>query len=406
MATSVFSSLFNLLDSSTINEIAARLGESGQAVSKGLESSTASLISSLAGRSADPSSMSQMFRLITQAPSDLNVSNLVSAVTGAGGASSTTASLLDSGRKFVSLAFGSNQPSILDAIGKSSGLRAISVTNLLSMAVALLMTGLGRIVRSEHLSQEQLGRRLVDESAGIKGLLPSGLQYHFERPTPAAATSDLGTRPLAITTLPESRPSLPIWLWVIPALLLIPLFMWLFNRAHVRQVSEATQAAAERARLGAASLGDFVVRRLPGNIALNVPQLGVESRLLEFIQDPYKNVDEVTWFDFDRLLFNTDSAELRPESREQLRNIAAILKAYPNVRIKVGGYTNNTGDSQHTLKLSQDRADGVVTELINLGVEPARLEAQGYGNQYPVADNSTAEGRARNRRISMRVTQK
>jgi outer membrane protein OmpA-like peptidoglycan-associated protein len=132
----------------------------------------------------------------------------------------------------------------------------------------------------------------------------------------------------------------------------------------------------------------------------------MEARLLVFVQDPTKTVDQVTWFDFDRLLFNTDSATLRPESQEQLGNIAAILKAYPNVSIKVGGYTDNTGDSRHNLELSQDRANVVVSELVALGISPNRLEAQGYGDQFPVGDNSTPEGRAKNRRISMKVTQK
>ena len=402
MATSVFSSLFNMLDSSNINEIASRLAEPGQAVARGLEGSTASLISCLAGRASDPASMNHIFRLAAEAPSDLNVSNLAGAVTGSGGASSTTTSLLDSGKKILYLAFGSDQSSILSAIGKSAGLRASSVTSILSMAAPLLMVGLGRLVRSEHLSQEQLAGLLVDESAGIKGLLPAGLQGQFDRPAPATATA----RPLEIGTVPESRRSSQGWLWVIPVLFLIPVLMWLFNRAHIRQVTRVMPAAPERARLPATGLGNFVVRNLPGNIQLKVPQLGVESRLLEFIQDPSKNADQVVWFDFDRLLFDTDSAELQPASRDQLGNIAAILKAYPAVHMKIGGYTDNTGDPQHNLKLSQDRADAVVRELVNLGVQPERLESQGYGDQYPVADNSTEEGRAKNRRISMRVTQK
>jgi outer membrane protein OmpA-like peptidoglycan-associated protein len=139
---------------------------------------------------------------------------------------------------------------------------------------------------------------------------------------------------------------------------------------------------------------------------LNIPWNGVEARLLAFIQDPSKGVEPATWFDFDRLLFNTDSVTLRPESQEQLGNIAAILKAYPNVHIKIGGYTDNTGDPQSNLNLSQERANGVRAELVALGISPDRLEAQGYGEQFPVADNSTAEGRAKNRRVSMRVTQR
>jgi OmpA-OmpF porin, OOP family len=405
MAASVFSSLYNLLDSCSINEVAGRLGEPGQAVSRGLESSTASLISSLAGRSSDPHSMSQIFDLVAHAPSDVNVSNLASAVTGSGEASASTSSLLDSGKNFLSLAFGANKSSILDAIGRSAGLRSSSATSLVSIVAPLLMTALGRLVRSDRLTQGQLGSVLVYESAGIQNLLPAEMQHRFERPAPAEATPDLNSRPLSISTVPEPRPSLPAWLWLLVALLLIPLLLWLFNREHLRQVPQATQAMTEP-RLGATDLGEFVVRRLPGNVNLNVPQLGVESRLLAFIQDPSKNVDEVTWFDFDRLLFDKDSAQLRPESEEQLRNIAAILTVYPDVHIKVGGYTDTTGDPQANLKLSQDRADRVVAELTSFGIEPDRLESQGYGDEHSVADNSTEEGRTQNRRISMHVTQK
>jgi outer membrane protein OmpA-like peptidoglycan-associated protein len=405
MATSVFSSLFNLLDSTSLEEIASRLDEPRKSVSRGLESATASLISSLAERSDDPNSMSRIFRLITMAPAEVNVSDLASAATGSGGLSSTTFSQLDSGKKFLSLVFGGSESSVLDAIGRSADLPRSAVTSLVGITAPLLMTALGRLVHSGHLSKEDLGSLLVNESTGIQNLLPPGKQTHFERPIPAGTTLDLNTRPLSITTEPEPRPSLP-WLWILPALLLIPLFFWVFNKDRVRQDLQATQPIPERANVAPTSLGDFVTRKLPGNVDLNVPRSGVESRLLTFVQDPSKNVEEATWFDFDRLFFNTNSAQLRPESQEQLGNIAVILKAYPDVHIKVGGYTDNTGDSESNLKLSQDRADGVVGELISLGVQPDRLEAQGYGDQHPVADNSTEEGRTQNRRISMRVTQK
>jgi outer membrane protein OmpA-like peptidoglycan-associated protein len=132
----------------------------------------------------------------------------------------------------------------------------------------------------------------------------------------------------------------------------------------------------------------------------------VEARLLSFIQDPTRGIDPALSFNFDHLLFNTNSATLRPGSQEQLGNIAAILRAYPNVHIKIGGHTDNIGSSQQNLKLSQQRANGVMAQLVVLGISPDRLEAQGYGDQAPVAANTTAEGRAKNRRISMSVTQK
>jgi K(+)-stimulated pyrophosphate-energized sodium pump len=131
----------------------------------------------------------------------------------------------------------------------------------------------------------------------------------------------------------------------------------------------------------------------------------IESDLVEFIKSD-KAVDKTTWFDFDNLTFETGKAVLKPESQNQLKNIAEILKAYPKVALKLGGYTDNTGDANANLKLSGDRAKTVESELVKLGVEDARLEAEGYGQEHPVADNATEEGRAANRRISVRVTAK
>jgi len=97
---------------------------------------------------------------------------------------------------------------------------------------------------------------------------------------------------------------------------------------------------------------------------------------------------------------------LKPSSQEQLRNVADILKAYPNVHLKIGGYTDNVGDDAYNLKLSSDRANNTMNELVSLGVDRSRLEAEGYGEAHPIADNGSAEGRQRNRRIDMNVTSK
>jgi len=154
------------------------------------------------------------------------------------------------------------------------------------------------------------------------------------------------------------------------------------------------------------NLGAFTRVTLPNGVVINIPSNGVESRLLGFIQDPNRQVDDKTWFSFDRLEFDTDSDVLKPGSQEQIRNIAAIEKAYPNVNLKIGGYTDNIGDEQHNLDLSQRRAVRTMNEIANQGIDRSRLAAEGYGSQFPVADNSTAEGRDRNRRIDIRVTRK
>ena len=86
--------------------------------------------------------------------------------------------------------------------------------------------------------------------------------------------------------------------------------------------------------------------------------------------------------------------------------MADVLKAYPNVNVKLGGYTDNTGNANSNLKLSAERAASVKTELVGMGIADSRLDAEGYGQEHAVASNDTEEGRAQNRRIAIRVTKK
>lgn len=135
-----------------------------------------------------------------------------------------------------------------------------------------------------------------------------------------------------------------------------------------------------------------------------------ESYLFHFITDPKVYVDTIDltngWYNFDKVFFDTGKATLTPESIGQLRNIATLLRAYPQARIKLGGYTDNTGDYKVNRQLSEARARTAWASLVEMGVSPARLEARGYGPNYAIAANESDEGRAQNRRLSVKVLQK
>lgn len=160
--------------------------------------------------------------------------------------------------------------------------------------------------------------------------------------------------------------------------------------------------------------GDFVydlgaigkLKLADGN-EITVGGNSAEKKLVDFITDANKAIDKTTWYTMDRLYFETGKTTLKVNSQEQLKNIAAILKAYPTVELKLGGYTDNSGDSATNVKLSNDRATVAKDELIKLGVAAARLGAEGYGAQFPVCEaNDTKECKAQNRRIDVRVTKK
>jgi OmpA-OmpF porin, OOP family len=100
--------------------------------------------------------------------------------------------------------------------------------------------------------------------------------------------------------------------------------------------------------------------------------------------------------------FEANSAALKPESAETLDKVAASLKDFPEVKLQVSGHTDGTGSAAHNLKLSEARAVTVMKYLISKGVDAAMLTAKGYGKNEPIADDKTAEGRARNRRVGLR----
>lgn len=101
--------------------------------------------------------------------------------------------------------------------------------------------------------------------------------------------------------------------------------------------------------------------------------------------------------------FDFGSAQLRPESAEALGEVAAWRKAHPDVRIAIEGHTDAAGAEAANQALSVARAQAVTAELARHGAPAGRMRAVGYGETRPVADNATDEGRARNRRVTLRI---
>jgi outer membrane protein OmpA-like peptidoglycan-associated protein len=101
--------------------------------------------------------------------------------------------------------------------------------------------------------------------------------------------------------------------------------------------------------------------------------------------------------------FETGRSDIQSGFYDTLNSVAASLREYPDSNIRITGHTDSTGDRMRNQVLSEQRANSVATYLRSQGVSSGRLQSMGYGDRYPVADNSSDYGRQQNRRVELEV---
>jgi len=135
---------------------------------------------------------------------------------------------------------------------------------------------------------------------------------------------------------------------------------------------------------------------------LDIPALGPNS----YYKNPFMvnlEFDPPKTFVLDNVEFDFGKATLRAGSYSTLDDLVDYLKRKPSERIEIGGYTDNVGSNEKNIQLSLERAKSIVTYLIAKGISNDRLEAKGYGVEDPIEDNSTEEGRQKNRRTEVKI---
>jgi OOP family OmpA-OmpF porin len=396
--SSYLATIAEAIPAPAIQNIASQFGTSERTILDGVQASIAAVISGLSQKSGDKTFLSQVLQTAQATPE----TGLATALSN-GALANPASSFLTGSRQFLSSIFGDKLGGLTEAIATHTGLRSAAATTLLALGGQTVLGFLGNKVRDGSVNASTLPAFLAKESSALLAMLPAGFS------TVTTGHHKIEVNPVIAQAVQVEKKS-SIWLWLLPLLLALLLGFWWY-RSHQTPAPVATEpppapVAPTVTSSTGADLGALVGTKLPDGTTLQIPQRGVEGKLLAFIQDPNRAPDRTSWFDFDRLLFATDSTTLEPQSTEQLTAVAGILKAYPAVHLTIGGYTDNTGDASHNQKLSQGRADSVVAQLESMGIASDRLVAKGYGAEHPVGDNSTPDGRALNRRISMLVTSK
>ena len=155
---------------------------------------------------------------------------------------------------------------------------------------------------------------------------------------------------------------------------------------------------------GSAASGALIggaVGALSGGLIGNYMDRQAEE--LEKVADTTRTGDGIIVTMRDKILFDVDSATVKPAAAAGVDKLATVLTKYPKTTITVAGHTDNTGRSDYNVKLSERRANAVRFALADRGVAGHRISTMGFGAENPVASNATPDGRAQNRRVELHI---
>lgn len=381
------------LSSAAITQISEFLDEDPRDVTSGLSAGLPIILAGFMQKASTTEGAGYLLNLLkSDTRSEEFTGNIVASLKGGQGAG-----LISAGNAVLSSLFGNKLNVLTELVGNISGLKA-SASSLLNLAAPLLMGILSKKIKTENTGVAGLAALLMDQKNEVKAALPAGIGNILD----VNSLGDFVGSAAKETAQAEEESKGGLLPWLLLGLLVLGgLYFWKScqNKASEMELSTGSEEVSE-------SAVPEIFKTLSTGVSLSFPEWSIENELITFIEDKDKPVDKDTWFNFRKLTFESGSAVIDSTSEKEVDHIAEILKAYPEVSIKIGGYTDNTGSDELNTKLSAERAAHVMAALVQRGISPTRLESEGYGPLHPVADNSTQEGRDQNRRIAVRVTAK
>lgn len=388
--------------------VAGKMNESESVVTKAIGGLMPTILSGMVQQAGSEKGLAGLFGILSKPETAGYLDNLGGLI---GGGNLAHGDPRDVAGNLMGQMFGDKIGPILAAIASFAGLKNKDhAGGLLGLAGPLVMGVLSKKIMKDGLNAAGLVKLLMGEKDKIHAAVPAGVASLIGVPAVTAAA------PTPSAYDDDKRGGAGWLLWLIPLLLLIGLGWYLLGGNSDRTMTTVTPApeveVAETLETPEAVVEETVVTApAASEMGFDMSLLtenGVETRLVDFINsDTAPCTDAACWFTLDRVTFETGSANIdMTQSSDQLGNIKRIMDAYPSLQLKFGGYTDNTGSVETNIALSQRRAEAVVSALVGMGVDAARMGAEGYGPEFPVASNDTEEGRAQNRRIDVRVRER
>ena len=440
MSLNVIDLIKGQLGPALVSQAASQFGESESGISKAIGGLLPAVVGGLANNADNPG----VVDAITKASSSGILGNLL-------GGSSNNPIITT----LLSSLFGDKVGGLVNSIASFSGISNTSAGSLLNLVTGATVGTVGKYAADNNLGASGISGLLNDQKGVISSLLPAGLSlasfglgaenwFGQAKETVSSVTSTAkdniaegvatarenvneGAREIReqFNNNNNNQGGGSIWKWLLPLLLVIAAGYFLWKQCEKKQTTttmasstDSTGASKDTAATAATSTSTSTATpatKTDENIDLNGVMLkgykgGMEDQMISFLKSGgYKNaaddaVLKEKWYDFDHVNFKMGSStELETGSQGQLDNLVAILKAFPESKIKIGGYTDKTGNEASNVKLSQARADFIKAALAKAGVGAQVLGAEGYGSKFAKVDAKASDAeRAADRKMSVR----
>lgn len=410
MALNLLDSVKGLFTSDLVSKTASSLGEGESGISKAISGVVPSILGGIISKAGsgidDAGGILQMAKGAAGSGILDNLGNI------AAQGSSTASGGLDMLRRLL----GDKIGGIASAISGFAGIKESSASSLMSMVTSGVLGILGKHASENSLTPASFSNFLSNQKTSVAAALPAGLSS-LAGLIGLSGPGITGNTRTPIAVHPQQTPMNERKSWRTPLLLALGLIVlvWLIIRGCSGDTSTTTKTTAESQAAADTSMKESTMPvsikvKLPDGTELDAYKGGIEDKLVTYLNstDPADSISKGLWFDFDNLNFKTGSAEITDASMKQVQNLTAILKAYPKVNLKIGGYTDKTGNEQNNLKLSQQRAEAVQDALKKAGSAATQVVgAEGYGSQFAkAAADAPDEERRLDRRISINVRSK
>ncbi|WP_027376434.1 OmpA family protein [Kaistella palustris] len=426
MSLNIIDLIKGQLGPAVVSQTASQLGESESGISKAVSGFLPAIVGGIANNAGKPG--------ILDALTGTNSSSLLGNLLDGTSNNSMVSNVLHS-------IFGDKIAALVNSVATFAGINNSSSTSLLNMVTGAALGSIGKYAADNNLDASQTKNLLEDQKGAVSSLLPAGLSLASLGLGDWGATEDLrAAENVNVTSYDEPKVEVTrggnthvnvdtsendggnsIWKWLLP-LLLLALAAWFLWRQCNKPATESTVTTDSTAVMSDSSAvtapadtAAMTATKTDEDIDLNGTKIrgykgGMEDSMIAFLKsDSYKNAPDDAalkdnWYTFDKVNFKMGSAsELEAGSMDQMNNLLAILKAYPDAKIKIGGYTDKVGNEPSNVKLSQDRADYIKKWLTDNGVGSQILGAEGYGSQFAtVAATASDAERAADRKMAVR----